>query len=41
MEQIQHIAELLDKNDIISGDCIAIGSDLDGIIDPLNGFLTQ
>lgn len=39
--QIQHIVELLDKNDLFSWDCMAIGSDYDGVIDPLNGFLTQ
>ena len=39
--QIQHIAELLDKHFIFAWDCMAIGSDYDGIIDPLNGYLTQ
>jgi microsomal dipeptidase-like Zn-dependent dipeptidase len=39
--QIQHIAELLDKHDLFAWDCVAIGSDFDGIIDPLNGYLTQ
>jgi microsomal dipeptidase-like Zn-dependent dipeptidase len=39
--QIQHIAELLDRNNLFSWDCIAIGSDYDGIIDPLNGYLTH
>ena len=38
--QVQHIAELLDSNNLFAWDCIAIGSDFDGIIDPLNGFLT-
>jgi microsomal dipeptidase-like Zn-dependent dipeptidase len=39
--QIQHIAELLDRHGLFAWDCIAIGSDYDGIIDPLNGYLTQ
>jgi len=39
--QVQHIAELLDKNDLFSWDCMAIGSDFDGLIDPLNAFWTE
>ena len=39
--QIQHIAELLDKQSLFAWDCIAIGSDFDGMIDPLNGYLTH
>ena len=38
--QVQHIAELLDRHDIFAWDCMAIGSDFDGIINPLNGYLT-
>lgn len=38
--QIQHIAELLDANNLFAWDCMAIGSDFDGIIDSLNGFWT-
>jgi microsomal dipeptidase-like Zn-dependent dipeptidase len=38
--QVQHIAELLDKNDLFSWDCISIGSDFEGIVDPLNAFWT-
>lgn len=38
---IQYIAELLDKNGLPAWDHIGIGSDFDGIIDPLNGFLTS
>lgn len=38
--QVQHIAELLDKNDLFSWDNMAIGSDFDGLIDPLNAFWT-
>ena len=35
---IQHILQLLDKNDMYAWDCIAIGSDFDGVIDPINMF---
>jgi microsomal dipeptidase-like Zn-dependent dipeptidase len=38
--QIQHIAELLDHNDLFAWGTAAIGSDFDGIIDPLNGYWT-
>jgi len=38
--QIQHIAELLDRNNLPAWNCIAIGSDFEGIINPLNGYLT-
>ena len=38
--QIQHIATVLDTNDLYAWDCMAIGSDFDGIIDSLNGFWT-
>jgi microsomal dipeptidase-like Zn-dependent dipeptidase len=38
--QVQHIVELLDRNELFSWDCIAIGSDFDGLIDPLNAFWT-
>lgn len=40
-KQIQHIAELLDSHNLFAWDCLAIGSDFDGIIDPLNGYLTH
>ena len=39
--QIQHILEILDTAGIFAWDCMAIGSDFDGIIDPLNGFWTS
>lgn len=39
--QLQHIVELLDRNDLFAWDVLAIGSDFDGIINPLNGFLTS
>ena len=38
--QIQHILEVLDNEGLFAWDCMAIGSDFDGIIDPLNGFWT-
>lgn len=38
--QVQYVAELLDKIGIGAWDCLAIGSDFDATIDPLNGFLT-
>jgi len=38
--QIQHIAEVLDAEGLFAWDCMAIGSDFDGIIDSLNGFWT-
>ncbi len=38
--QIQHFLEVLDNEGLFAWDCIAIGSDFDGIIDPLNGFWT-
>jgi microsomal dipeptidase-like Zn-dependent dipeptidase len=39
--QVQHIAELLNNNGMFAWDNIAIGSDFDGIIDPLNSFWTE
>jgi microsomal dipeptidase-like Zn-dependent dipeptidase len=39
--QVQHIAELLDRNGLNAWNCMALGSDSDGIINPLNGFLTE
>jgi microsomal dipeptidase-like Zn-dependent dipeptidase len=38
--QIQYIAELLDSNNLFAWDCISIGSDFDGNINPLPGILT-
>ena len=38
--QIQHILELLDNEGLFAWNCMAIGSDFDGIIDPLNSFWT-
>lgn len=38
--QVRHIAETLDREGFFAWDCMAIGSDFDGIIDSLNGFWT-
>ncbi len=38
--QMQHIAEVLDAEGLFAWDCMVIGSDFDGIIDPLNSFWT-
>ncbi|MEP7322185.1 MAG: peptidase M19 [Saprospiraceae bacterium] len=37
---IQHIVQLLDQHDLFAWDCIAMGTDNDGIIDPINLFWT-
>ncbi|MCM4166370.1 hypothetical protein KCTC52924_03303 [Arenibacter antarcticus] len=39
--QVQHIVELLDSEGIFAWDCIVIGSDFDGITNPLNSFWTS
>lgn len=38
--QIQYIAELLDRNNLPAWDCMALGTDFEGVINPLNGYLT-
>ena len=38
--QIKHISTLLDANDLFAWDMISLGTDFDGIIDPLNSFWT-
>ncbi len=38
--QVRHILTVLDAEGIFAWDCMAIGSDFDGIIDSLNGFWT-
>lgn len=38
--QVQHVLELLDRHNLFAWDCLAIGSDFDGIINPLDGYLT-
>jgi len=38
--QVQYIAELLDRNNLPAWDCLALGTDFEGIINPLNGYLT-
>ncbi len=39
--QIQYIAELLDKRGLNAWHNVAIGSDYDGIVDPINSFWTM
>ena len=39
--QLQHILEVLDNKGLFAWDCMALGSDFDGIIDPLNAFWTS
>jgi microsomal dipeptidase-like Zn-dependent dipeptidase len=39
-KQIQYIAELLDDHDLNAWENVAIGSDYDGIVDPINSFWT-
>jgi len=38
--QVQYIAEVLDSNGLFAWGNMAIGSDYDGIVDPLNSFWT-
>jgi microsomal dipeptidase-like Zn-dependent dipeptidase len=39
-KQVQYVAELLDANGLFAWGNLAIGSDYDGIVDPLNSFWT-
>jgi hypothetical protein len=39
--QIQHIADLLDKEERPAWDIISLGTDFDGVIDPINGYWTS
>ena len=39
--QLQHIAEVLDQNNMPAWNIACIGSDFDGTINPLNGFWTS
>ena len=38
--QVQYMAELLDANGLYAWGNMAIGSDYDGLVDPLNSFWT-
>lgn len=38
--QIQHIADVLNRNNLYAWGIQCIGSDYDGMVDPLNGFWT-
>ncbi len=40
-QQVQHIAELLNTNNLFAWDVLCIGSDYDGIINTLNSFWTE
>jgi microsomal dipeptidase-like Zn-dependent dipeptidase len=39
--QIQHVAEVLDRQNLPAWDTACIGSDNDGMVNPLNGFWTS
>jgi microsomal dipeptidase-like Zn-dependent dipeptidase len=39
--QVRHVAELLDMNGMYAWDVQVIGSDFDGLIDPINGYWTS
>lgn len=39
--QVEHIAEILDRNGYDAWETAAIGSDFDGIVDPPNGYWTS
>lgn len=39
--QIQHIAEVLDRNGRFAWGIQSLGSDFDGVVDPINGFYTS
>lgn len=40
-KQIQHIAEVLDRNDRFAWGMQALGSDFDGIVNPIDGYFTS
>jgi microsomal dipeptidase-like Zn-dependent dipeptidase len=39
--QVQHVAELLDKHNLFAWGTLALGTDFDGIVDPINGYWTH
>lgn len=39
--QVEHIAEILNKNDLFCWETVAIGSDFDGIVNPIKGLWTS
>lgn len=39
--QIQYVLEVLDDEGLFAWDCLVLGTDFDGIIDPLNSFWTS
>jgi microsomal dipeptidase-like Zn-dependent dipeptidase len=38
--QVRHVAEVLDMHDLYAWDIQSLGSDFDGLIDPINGYWT-
>ncbi|UOQ69048.1 membrane dipeptidase [Hymenobacter volaticus] len=39
--QVRHVAELLDSHGLYSWGSLALGTDFDGIVDPINGYWTH
>lgn len=39
--QVQHVAELLDSHNLFAWGSLALGTDFDGIVDPINGYWTH
>lgn len=39
--QVQHVAELLDSHGLFAWGSLALGTDFDGIVDPINGYWTH
>lgn len=39
--QVQHVAELLDRHGLFAWGTLALGTDFDGIVDPINGYWTH
>ncbi|GAA4003152.1 hypothetical protein GCM10022408_13340 [Hymenobacter fastidiosus] len=39
--QVQHVAELLDQHGLFAWGTLGLGTDFDGIVDPINGYWTH
>lgn len=39
--QVRHVAELLDRHGLFAWGSLALGTDFDGIVDPINGYWTH
>ncbi|MBC8085492.1 MAG: peptidase M19, partial [Hymenobacter sp.] len=39
--QVRHVAELLDREGLFAWGSLALGTDFDGIVDPINGYWTH